>query len=328
MADINEERPKIDKDGVEQEAEKGLVVRYGQDVIARIMEQRGAARLTLARTTNNEAKRELVDLRRYLSQPRTSEHLAGAIDRNLEALLGAEILAGRIREAAGRLEATIIERIGEVVATGEGKLVLDARGVETLSETAFHAAGNLARYVGTEKPQGRKLLPESTTTLVSVADIRGAMTRPIRHAADVEDIRRRIEEYIAELVTIVTTKIKAHTAIAAEKMRMLGEIVRGIAEDLVLFERSDRNPKMFQKIEGAIERLLTTLDTLMIQVESNAGEAKVFLKEINPGMLLKELLSQQRETERRRLKEGGEETSPEVLRKIQLLKDHGKFLTS
>ena len=66
----------------------------------------------------------------------------------------------------------------------------------------------------------------------------------------------------------------------------------------------------------------------MIQVESNPGEAKIFLKDINPGILLKELLREQREPERRRLKEGGEETSPEVLRRIQLLRDHGKLLKS
>ena len=328
MADINEERPEIGEGEAGQEAEKGLVVRYAQDVIARIMEQRGAARVTLARTTNNEAKRELADLYRYLSQPRTSGHLERAVDKNLGNLLEAEILAGRIRQAAGRLEETIIERIGEVVAIREGNLVLDAKGVEALSETALHAAGNLTRHVGIENSQGRKFLTEPTTKLVSVADIRGAMTRPIRHPADVEDIARHIERYITELVAIVTTKIKAHTAIAAEKMRMLGEIVRGIAEDLVLFERSGRNPKMFDKIEGAIQRLLATLDTLMIQVESNAGEAKIFLKDINPGILLKELLREQRETERRRLKEGGEETSPEVLRRIQLLRDHGKLLKS
>lgn len=323
MGDSNKENKEIDLNAVEATGDgQALILRgYVKEIILVIEEGRESARnaLTIQTAEEREDMEELLRIYGEFAKPRTKDELNAAVHANLEGLIGAEILAIKIRRAAAQLMEEIVKGIGSVIAGGEKGPFISADGVEKLSIVAFEAAGKLGSHTETEKAPV-KLLTTRTTHALSTRNITDAMERPIRSIADHKDIARHIEAYVAELAAIVGTKIKGHTSVAGKMMRMLGGKLQGMAEDLILYERSGGNPKTFAKIQGAILRLLIALDELMSHLENNIGQVGVFLKGINTGIVLKALLKEAREAGRREL-EGGKGASPETVRKVKLLQE-------
>ncbi|MEK7544668.1 MAG: hypothetical protein AAB551_00900 [Patescibacteria group bacterium] len=312
---------RIPEDASESGKNGAAPIPYGEGLVLSIARAREGARLVLAEETREEgeATHELVKLYKNLAHPRTRDELNRAVERNLEGLVRAEILARRIEIEAGRLMEAILERVKSTITMEKKAVLVDAIGTERLSIAAFDAAGRLGRHVYIESPPA-KLLQTKTTNAVSTGDIHQALERPLRNVADSGDIARHIEEYVGNLTKVIETKIQGHTAIAAEKMRMLGEIIQRIVEDLLIYERSNGNPQTFMRIQGAVLRLLTTLDGLMSHLETNLGQLGIFLKGVNTGIMLRTLLEEAREAGRREL-QGGAGANPETVKKIQLLRE-------